>query len=160
MRPWGKGDSGLSYFGINENPLLSSYGDWKMPERQFDQTKPSYKSLNRWEWFSAPLVKVSLSNSKRKLVGLQFTSTDYLSLLLTPLRIRWTLPISNKIKVPEEKKIPGFTKWQEELLDHASGDTYCKSSEARWGRKSIVDIWWGVLRGTDPNTQVTISVCN
>ncbi len=31
---------------------------------------------------------------KEKQEGLQFTSTDYLSLLLTPLRIRWTKPLS------------------------------------------------------------------
>ncbi len=36
---------------------------------------------------------VSLKNSKRKTGGLQFTRTDYLSLLLTPLRIRWTIPL-------------------------------------------------------------------
>ncbi len=31
---------------------------------------------------------------KEKRAGLQFTSTDYLALLLTPLRIRWTIPLS------------------------------------------------------------------
>jgi hypothetical protein len=31
---------------------------------------------------------------KEKRAGLQFTSTDYLSLLLTPLRIRWTIPLT------------------------------------------------------------------
>jgi hypothetical protein len=56
-----------------------------MPESQFDWTKPSYKSLCRWKWFYASLVMVSLQNSKRK--------TDYLSVLLTPLRIRWTIPL-------------------------------------------------------------------
>jgi hypothetical protein len=30
---------------------------------------------------------------KEKRAGLQFTSTDYLSLLLTPLRICWTIPL-------------------------------------------------------------------
>ncbi len=30
---------------------------------------------------------------KEKRAGLQFTSTDYLRLLLTPLRIRWTIPL-------------------------------------------------------------------
>ncbi len=30
---------------------------------------------------------------KEKLAGLQLTSADYLSLLLTPLRIRWTIPL-------------------------------------------------------------------
>jgi hypothetical protein len=30
---------------------------------------------------------------KEKLAGLQFISTDYLSLVLTPLRIRWTIPL-------------------------------------------------------------------
>ncbi len=30
---------------------------------------------------------------KEKRAGLQFTSRDYLSLLLTPLRIRWTIPL-------------------------------------------------------------------
>ncbi len=31
---------------------------------------------------------------KEKWAGLQFTSTDYLCSLLTPLRIRWTVPLS------------------------------------------------------------------
>jgi hypothetical protein len=31
---------------------------------------------------------------KEKWPGLQFTRTDYLSLVLTPLRIRWTIPLS------------------------------------------------------------------
>jgi hypothetical protein len=31
---------------------------------------------------------------KEKLAGLQFTSTDYLSLVWTPLRIRWTVPLT------------------------------------------------------------------
>jgi hypothetical protein len=36
---------------------------------------------------------VSLENSKRKTAGFQFTSTDYLSLVFTPLRICWTIPL-------------------------------------------------------------------
>jgi hypothetical protein len=32
-------------------------------------------------------------NQKEKWPGLQFTRTDYLSILLTPLRIRWTIPL-------------------------------------------------------------------
>jgi hypothetical protein len=32
---------------------------------------------------------------KEKRAGLQFTSTDYLSFLLTPLRIRWTIPLGS-----------------------------------------------------------------
>jgi hypothetical protein len=30
---------------------------------------------------------------KEKQVGLLFTSTDYLSIVSTPLRIRWTIPL-------------------------------------------------------------------
>jgi hypothetical protein len=37
---------------------------------------------------------VTIKNSKIKTAGLQFTSTDYLGLFLTPLRIRWTIPLS------------------------------------------------------------------
>ncbi len=37
---------------------------------------------------------VPLKFKKKKRAGLQFISTDYLSLLLTPLRIRWTIPLS------------------------------------------------------------------
>jgi hypothetical protein len=33
----------------------------------------------------------------KKKNGLQFTSTDYLSLLLTPLRIHWTIPLTVSI---------------------------------------------------------------
>jgi hypothetical protein len=35
---------------------------------------------------------VPLKYKKRR--GLQFTSTDYLSIVSTPLRIRWTIPLS------------------------------------------------------------------
>ncbi len=33
---------------------------------------------------------------KEKRAGLQFTSTDYMSLLLTHLRIRWTIPLNGR----------------------------------------------------------------
>jgi hypothetical protein len=36
---------------------------------------------------------VPLKFKKEKWPGLQFTRTDYLSLVLTPLRIRWTIPL-------------------------------------------------------------------
>jgi hypothetical protein len=39
---------------------------------------------------------VSLKNLKRKTAGLQFTSTDYLSIVLTPVRICWTIPSNNE----------------------------------------------------------------
>ncbi len=32
---------------------------------------------------------------KEKWAGLQFTSTDYLSIVLTPVRIRWTIPLTS-----------------------------------------------------------------
>ncbi len=33
---------------------------------------------------------------KEKWPGLQFTRTDFLSLVLTPLRIRWTIPLKRQ----------------------------------------------------------------
>jgi hypothetical protein len=42
---------------------------------------------------------------KEKRAGLQFTSTDYLSLLLTPLRIRWTIPLIGVYKKVESSVI-------------------------------------------------------
>jgi hypothetical protein len=35
---------------------------------------------------------------KEKRAGLQFTSTDYLSIVSTPLRIRWTIPLRRRSK--------------------------------------------------------------
>ncbi len=35
----------------------SSSGDWKIAESDFGWTKSSQKSLCRWKWFSAPLVR-------------------------------------------------------------------------------------------------------
>jgi hypothetical protein len=32
---------------------------------------------------------------KEKWAGIQFTSTDYLSLVFTPLRISWIIPLSS-----------------------------------------------------------------
>jgi hypothetical protein len=43
------------------------------------------------------LYGVPLKVNKKNWPGLQFTRTDYLSLVLTPLRIRWTIPLSSKI---------------------------------------------------------------
>jgi hypothetical protein len=37
---------------------------------------------------------VPLKFQKKHAVGLQFTSTDYLSLVLSPLRIRKTIPLT------------------------------------------------------------------
>jgi hypothetical protein len=34
---------------------------------------------------------------KEKWLGLQFTRTDYLSLVLTHLRIRWTIPLKTNL---------------------------------------------------------------
>jgi hypothetical protein len=39
---------------------------------------------------------VPLKFLKKNGPALQFTSTDFLSLLLTPLRIRWTIPLSEE----------------------------------------------------------------
>ncbi len=36
---------------------------------------------------------------KENLAGLQITSTDYLSIVLTPVRIRWTVPLRDCIKI-------------------------------------------------------------
>jgi hypothetical protein len=44
-----------------------------------------------------PLWWCPFKIKKEKLGGLQFFSTDYLSLVLTPLRIRWTIPLSGEI---------------------------------------------------------------
>ncbi len=57
---------------------------------------------NRWKRIKKDHSKVggclakTLMNSKNsgKLPALQFTRTDYLSLVLTPLRIRWTIPLN------------------------------------------------------------------
>jgi hypothetical protein len=32
-------------------------------------------------------------------MGLQFTSADYLSIVLTPVKIRWTIPLKGAINV-------------------------------------------------------------
>ncbi len=37
-----------------------------------------------------------LKIQKEKLAGLQFTSTDYMSIVSTPLRIRWTIPLRHQ----------------------------------------------------------------
>jgi hypothetical protein len=39
---------------------------------------------------------VPLKIQKEKRAGLQFTSKDYLSIVLTPLRIRWTTPLKTE----------------------------------------------------------------
>jgi hypothetical protein len=51
------------------------------------------------------LLWCPLKSQKEKPAGLQFTSTDYLSLLFTPLRIRWTIPLRNNKSIggPERK---------------------------------------------------------
>jgi hypothetical protein len=41
---------------------------------------------------------------KEKLASLQFTSMDYLSIVLTPVRIRWTVPLKSAQHQPSAKK--------------------------------------------------------
>jgi hypothetical protein len=48
----GKGDSGLSYSGIDEILVSHLKETEKMQESQFDLTKPSYKSLSRLKGLS------------------------------------------------------------------------------------------------------------
>ncbi len=48
---------------------------------------------------------------KEKLPGLQFMTTDYLSLVLTPLRIRWTIPLNNH----DSKAESDPAEWLEEM---------------------------------------------
>jgi hypothetical protein len=48
---------------------------------------------------------VPLKFKKKKRAGLQSTSTDYLSLLLSPLRIRWTISLTTLFK--NTKNSPG-----------------------------------------------------
>jgi hypothetical protein len=66
-----------------------------MPESQFGQTKPSYKSLSCYKWFYAPLVSCPFKIQKEKRAGLHFKTTGYLSFVLAPLRIHWTIPLIN-----------------------------------------------------------------
>ncbi len=53
-----------------------------------------FKPMKMVLCFSCDGVTFKIQNEKR--AGLQFTSTDYLNLLLTTLRIRWTIPFSRR----------------------------------------------------------------
>jgi hypothetical protein len=80
----------------------SSYADGNLPESHFDQSKPSYKSLSRWKWFYSMLLLwwCPFKIQKEKRAGLQFSSTDFLSKVSTPLRIRWTIPFIHTSLLP------------------------------------------------------------
>jgi hypothetical protein len=71
---------------------------------------------------------------KQKLAGLQFTSTDYLSLFLTPLRIRWTIPLRKEIGEYDDKKC--F------LNFHGLLRNYVHISTVVWLSKYFF-FWWG-----------------
>jgi hypothetical protein len=50
--------------------------------------------LSRWNGFMLLLCWCTLKFKKEKRAGLQFTSMDYFSLILTLLGIRWTIPFN------------------------------------------------------------------
>jgi hypothetical protein len=51
-------------------------------------------------WPTPTAVRQQLKKiQKLKPLGLQFTSTDYLSIVSTPLRIRWTIPLSRLLSI-------------------------------------------------------------
>ncbi len=91
----GKGKSGSSYSGIDEIPV--SHLTETEKSRKVNLIKQSHrKSLYAAEnGFMLLLWWCPFKIQKEKRAGLQFTSTDYLRLLLTPLRIRWTLPLKS-----------------------------------------------------------------
>jgi hypothetical protein len=60
----------------------------------FDQTKSNNFVLATENGFMLLLSWRPLKIQKEKLAGLQFTSTDYLSLVLGPLIIRWTISLT------------------------------------------------------------------
>ncbi len=83
----GKGESGLSFTRIDEITVsrLPEMEKWK-------------RSLIRQIFKPLKMVLCSFCDSfplklKKKQAGLHFTSADYLSLILTPFRIRWTIPL-------------------------------------------------------------------
>jgi hypothetical protein len=63
-----------------------------MPENQFDKTNTILQIFKPLKLVLCSSCDGVLKIQKEKQAGLQFTSTNYLSLLLTPLRIRWTIP--------------------------------------------------------------------
>jgi hypothetical protein len=90
----GKGDSGLSYSGIDKIPVSHL-----ILRRQKNAGKSIWLEKAILQIFK-PLKMVLCSSCegvplkfKNKNGGLQFTTTDYFGLLLTPLRIRWTIPL-------------------------------------------------------------------
>jgi hypothetical protein len=64
------------------------------------------------------LLWCPLKIQKEKREGLQLTQTNYLSILLTPVRIRWTIPLNSIMKPSISEQIylpPGMTKHKNEL---------------------------------------------
>jgi hypothetical protein len=65
-----------------------------MLENEIDQTKPSHGSIKLLKMVYTPLVMgCPFQMQKEKRAGLQFTSTDRMSLVSTLLRICWTIPL-------------------------------------------------------------------
>jgi hypothetical protein len=91
---WGKGDSTLSYSGIDE--ILVSYLTETEKCRRVNLIRQSHlTNLKAAEnGFMLLLWWCPFKIQKEKRAGLQFIRTDYLSLLLTPPRIRWTIPLN------------------------------------------------------------------
>ncbi len=89
----GKGDGGFSYFGIYE--ISGSHLTETEKCRKVNLIRQSHlKNLSASEnGFLLFLWWCPFKIQKEKRAGLQFTSTDNLSLLLTPIRIRWTIPL-------------------------------------------------------------------
>jgi hypothetical protein len=91
FRNWQTAESQCKCHRENSGPLKIA------PLCYFDQTKSIKFALAAENGFILLLWWCPFRIKKEKLVGLQFTSTDYLSLVLNPLRIRWTVPLRSSI---------------------------------------------------------------
>ncbi len=73
---------------------------------------------------------------KEKRAGLQFTSTDYLSIVLTPVRIRWTVPLSCGIILLSWRLLAGKSLLMATIILRLSWISWPKSWNS-WARQVI-----------------------
>jgi hypothetical protein len=89
-----KGDSGLSYSRIDEIPVSHLTQTENCLKVTLIRQSHLTNCLTAENGFMLLLWWCPFKIQKEKWAGLQFTSTDFLSIVSTPLRIRWTIPLS------------------------------------------------------------------
>ncbi len=153
--------------------LNIAWNDAKRAENFVKQTLVSLVSLFREKGFMLLLWWCPFKIQKEKWASFQFTSTDYLSLVLIPLRIRWTITLSSvnilkkcSISITVEEKNLLMAVWFSASLGHTqlyfnlSWAQYSLFSCSLKGVVLLCTFYAAPLRGCSFCYEVVLWLCN